>query len=892
MDSDLYKYLGEEGLVLTVNNRLARQMRENFDQKRVREGARAWLRPQVFSLLAWCEGQLHSLRQGYEILSKAQSLSLWEKIIESDQDRRTLLHLHQSARRAHQAHQLLIRYDADFTTEQAALDHQAFLRWRSRWRHEAGQNGWVDAAAVVRLFVAALKQKQCPAPGQVILAGFDQLAPDVTLLIEVLGRFDCDVNLWSPSPHSVINLTLFDAADPRIEVGCCARWVRNIRQSEPLARIGVVVPRLEDYRGFFETDFQDELDPGGVLEGEEIHHAFNISLARSVGVEGPVRAALRLLQVGSRLTTDDFGWLLRSPYVGRFRRDFAIRARLDRALRESGVPEWTLTSLQRFASRFFRKGERKALDLHVVLDSLLTKSRSRRSLLPGDWAESFLKDLQEVGWPGDRGLSSREYQAAEAFQDLLADLAGLDRVSRPMTRREAVSILARLAADTEFQPESLGGEVQVLGLLESGGLSFDYLWVLGLHDGALPHPPRPNPFIPLAVQRRAGMERADAVREKLFAEQAASRLFHCAPEVVLSWPRQAEGIVQRPSPLLPTLPPGSPALADAANPAAVIHNAGLPLEKVVDSQAPALNLKKAFTGGTGILKDQALCPFRAFAHYRLHARRLERPEIGIDNLSRGSLVHYALEFFWKEVATQSTLQNMSFEELESAVGRAVDSALDRFNREKRRDLSKPQRTLETKRLARLLSFWLRLEAQRSPFTVHSLEKSLQVAVGRLPIRTRVDRIDLLGDGSLAILDYKTGRCDISQWFDERLTEPQLPVYCLSRAPGRIEAVLLAQVRSRAKECGFRGVTRSDEAWPGLAEGNTGKIFETQGWQDFDDLLRHWQEALERLGNAFVDGDATVDPVSQDAACRFCDLTSLCRIHERGAALYTPEQGDG
>ena len=888
MDADLYSHLCKGGLVLTVNNRLARQLREDYDQRRADEKAGVWLRPQVFSLAAWSESRIRSLREDPEILSQAQSLRIWVEIIEADQARHALLQLHQTARRAFQAHQLLVRYGVNFDAEEAGPDSRAFLRWRSRWQRQAARRNWTDAAVLIRRVAGALAEKRCAAPGRVLLAGFDHMVPDVALLVDVLRGLHCEVHEWNPAPANAGKRSSFAAADPRAEVCHCARWVRRIRESEPQARIGIVVPRLEDYRRHFATVFQDELDPAGVLQGVETHTAFNISLAGSVGDEGPVRAALRLLQTGRRLTTDDFGWLLRSPYIGRHRRDASRRARLDKALRESGVPEWTLAALRRFAVRFSGDQEKQPFDAQSILAMLAARDRSRSSQLPGDWAESFVKDLREMGWPGDRGLSSREYQAAESWHRLLADLASLDRVSQPMQRREAVAALTRLAADTEFQPESQGGEIQVLGLLEAGGMSFDHLWVAGLHDGALPQPPQPNPFIPLAVQQRAGMERADAVRERLFAERVANRLFHAAPEVVLSWPRLVDGIVQRPSPLLPGLDADGMVLADPASPATAIHSAGRRLETLADCRAPALNLKKTFAGGTGLLKDQALCPFRAFAHYRLHARRLESPEIGLDNLCRGSLVHYALEFFWKKVETQSALRTLSRDERENAVRQAVASSLDRFEREKRRDLPAGQKAIERRRLTGLLTSWLEFEAERPPFVVQSLEKSLKVAVGRLTIRTRVDRIDLLEDGSLAILDYKTGRCDPAQWFDERLTEPQLPVYCLSGPSDRIGAVMFAQVRSRLRECGFRGVTRSDEPWPGQGGGTTGKVLEAHGWQSFDAIIDHWRAALERLGNAFAAGDAEVDPVSPEAACRYCDLAPLCRIHEAGTTLHLPE----
>ena len=62
----------------------------------------------------------------------------------------------------------------------------------------------------------------------------------------------------------------------------------------------------------------------------------------------------------------------------------------------------------------------------------------------------------------------------------------------------------RLAAQTLFQPEAPDVPIQVLGVLESAGLEFDHLWVMGLTDEAWPIPARPNPFIPVALQRAAG----------------------------------------------------------------------------------------------------------------------------------------------------------------------------------------------------------------------------------------------------------------------------------------------------------------------------------------------------------------------------------------------------
>jgi probable DNA repair protein len=420
----------------------------------------------------------------------------------------------------------------------------------------------------------------------------------------------------------------------------------------------------------------------------------------------------------------------------------------------------------------------------------------------------------------------------------------------------------------------------VLGELESSGMTFDHLWILGLSDKALPRMPAPNPFIPLPVQRRHGMQRAFAEREFRFAEQIARRLLDASPDVVVSWPQMDAGMQQRPSPLIADIPAGQPGFADSSAPDRVIWAGRPELDRLTDSLGPPLSSRKAFSGGTGIIKDQALCPFRAFAHHRLRAEGLDLPEIGIDSMARGTLAHTVLELFWNEVGGQTALLALDEADLRAKIQVAVDSALERLERERRHDLPARQRQIEAGRLVTITRQWLNIEARRGAFQVTDAEKNHRIEVGKLTIRTRIDRIDELADGSAAIIDYKTGRPDPTQWLDERVTEPQLPLYCLGLEHNSVGAVMFAEVRSRGFECGFRGLARETEAWPGAKSRKLDALFIEKGWESLDDVLSHWDKVLPALGDDFARGEAAVDPVGYELACRYCDLTGLCRVLER------------
>src|SRR6185503_5842029 len=171
---------------------------------------------------------------------------------------------------------------------------------------------------------------------------------------------------------------------------------------------------------------------------------------------------------------------------------------------------------------------------------------------------------------------------------------------------------------TLFQPESLDAPIQVLGVLESAGLRFDCLWVSGLTDEAWPLTARPNPFIP-----QASAEASAALDARLTGEWKRA-----AGEVVFSWPAKDKDKDLAPSPLIvdieeqPIAVPDYPRFRD-------LLFASRKMESFDDRKAPPVSPGKV-RGGTRVLADQAACPFRAFAKWRLSAEALEEPESGLD----------------------------------------------------------------------------------------------------------------------------------------------------------------------------------------------------------------------------------------------------------------------
>ena len=64
--------------------------------------------------------------------------------------------------------------------------------------------------------------------------------------------------------------------------------------------------------------------------------------------------------------------------------------------------------------------------------------------------------------------------------------------------------------------------------------------------------------------------------------------------------------------------------------------------------------------------------------------------------------------------------------------------------------------LEEKRLVRLVTEWLEYERTRVPFTVDATEEDANPTIAGLTLKLRLDRLDRLNDGSLLVIDYKSG----------------------------------------------------------------------------------------------------------------------------------------
>ena len=867
--------------LITATTRLSRELQREYAREQVAAGLSTWPTAHILPFQAWLaelwDRSVYSGEVGgtLRLLRPSEERAIWEDIIRADGES-PLLEVPATAAAALRAWGLLCEWGLPWDAPEwnDSTDSKVFYRWAREFRRRSRENGWLSNAELPVFIADRIAEGAIPVPEQVEIVGFLELTPVQKRLFDTLTsrRTEIKQRVVSQAPGNAVRIGLVDTDR---EIRAAAEWSRRILEadteaSSPEFRIGIAVANLEQCRGRVERIFSEAFHPTSHLRPDrDTHRLFNISLGLPLG-EYPIIAAAFLV-LASRphgIPVETLGRLLRSPFLRGAASEWTSRALLDAALRSLREPEVSLQDVLALAGR-------ADVPYHCpeLQSQLIAWRKFRQELtphqMPSDWAASFSGLLEAMGWPGAGPLDSVQFQTIKKWHELLSDFAGLDSVLGSIGLEAAVGRLYRLTSTGQFQPESDPAPVQILGLLETSGLVFDRLWIMGMHDAAWPPPPSPDAFLPFRLQRKFDLPRSSPERELEFAHTLTARLVASATSVVVSYPQREDDSDLRVSPLFQTLPEVEAEELGLLGSDRYVHalRESRRCEVVEDHNGPGLAEASA-GGGTSLFKLQAMCPFKAFAELRLGATELDEAETGLSALDRGLLIHRVLQRIWDVLGSHAGLLSTGDEQLADIVRRTVAAELYAFGRRRRALRRERFREIEQKRVERVIAEWLQLERERQPFTVIQQEARRRVTVGGIDLSIRADRMDRLENGDFVVLDYKTGECSASDWFGSRPNDPQLPIYAVT-AEAPVAGVFYGQLKTG--KVAFRGMMDSEGLVPGVKP--------SRDAVSIDQKIDGWQDVLDQLGDDFREGRAAVDPKDRRKSCQYCALPTLCRINE-------------
>ena len=814
------------------------------------------------------------------LLSDARAHALWRKLIA--QTRGPILSLHASARLAQDAWQTSQEYRIPLSkTAFRGPECETFLSWASLYKEDCRRGGWIDAAGLPDALMSAFGEIRDVLPQRLVAYGFEDLTPQTREFLGALEKRGVAVEtVGIEADVSKDSVRTVGAPDVATELELAARWARRLLKEDETQRIGVVVPRLREMQSSVEAVFATVLHPEEFLSAAPARdRVFEIAAGQPLDGYALVRHALVALRfVFAETPITDVVVLLRSPYLDETE-TAAERARFDVLLRKYGRAQYSATSLidnpgssrivvpNRIARRIRKMGDLRRSDKSV--------------LKPSEAAELFHKTLEAANWPA-RELNSDEYQLREKWEDVLAEFASLDAFVPAQSAAALVDELSRMMT-AAFRPENSGAPVQIMDEDESAGLAFDHLWVCSISDD-WPRHPRANPYLPLSLQRDAGVPDLTPEQQLASAEKTIARFSASANEVVVSWAEHEKDRDLRPSRLIESFAAGDVDKLCGAPTTNVIamQRAASAMEVVDDQRAPAADLEKLPHRGTELLKYQAHCPFRAFAQLRLGAQKLESPELGLDRRVRGNLVETALQEFWTKVRNSDNLTGGLLQaDIEAAISDAVEKAFAKCAPQTEGVWDTRLRELEQRRLRWLLERWLEFERDRTGFEVLDHQKEINAEIGPLTIHGYIDRIDRVRGQGFVVIDYKSGRTppSLADWRSDRPEEPQVPIYAVHVSKEHeLSGAGLAHVSSVDQS--FRGCA-TDRQILLLKQDYLKRYF---NGRTVAEQVGAWESTLKSLATGFAAGEAAVDPKHPPTGtgkntCERCHVHALCRVAE-------------
>ena len=857
----------EEAVTLVAaSSRLARELRYAFDYEQVRASKRVWERPQIQSYSQWLLNSYRQLGYGDPRLA-LRSVVSHETFMLLAQQQAPNEEVEMHARAIVDAWQLVWDANlwADFQDIRSTENGQLCDDWFRRIKRCLDSERLITVAEIPELLLRAVEREDWR-PQRILVYGFNEsnvAQRNLFNALDAIGLCSKASSVQVAEKNTAHHLKGFETASE--EFGTLALWTREkLAKYGANATIGVVVNGLANsftaIKRSFESVYPEisdvtrlvSIESGQPLVQNRVYLDF-IHLMK--WTRGPLDHTL-LLQ------------LAKSPYFP----SLNLYRKPKRWFSEQ-------ITIRQYRNRMPRS-ERISLD-HVIK---IAPRDSNRPLPFAEVAETMLELLRTCGYtkrPEDP-FAYIDVNAKDVLSELVLSLAQAATIRPRISWSRFIDLVEILASDRTIQVSRSDAPIQVMGRESSTLLQFDALWVTGVSDVDWPAVPRPNPFVPRLMQKRANLRGVSHDQMLEDARVLTKHWRNCSDEVVFSYVSQIDKVEAQPSNLfadlvIPNEEASSPShsrLVDSSD--LILHGHPWSTYSITDaireyqqSNGSRINAEDV-RASTRLLRNQAQCAFKGWAVHRAGLEEIDAPISRFPNAAqRGSLFHYVVAEILSHAKTQAQLANLD----EATYLNAIDKVLSTSDESK----NLPARFLkhEKARIRRWIDEWVTIQInRREPFEVLEIEKEVNVEIEGLTFKGYIDRIDSTESMRHLIIDHKTGSSYTpKRWDPEFLSDTQMPLY--ATAEDGCDGLAYLSI--------FRVVDGLGSRWQGIGqsagEDGNGELSENLGnFESFASLKDAWRDRLSEIVTDHLAGKADVDPVEPDV-CEYCHLTNLCRIYE-------------
>ena len=836
-------------------------------------GATVFRTPRVFAIDIWIRDmwELASNRAlapfcNLQLIDAVAEHFIWLGIIERSLSELPLLNPDQTARAVGQSYRSLKQWlssgdgHRELAGATAIPDVAAFSNWVEQYRQYGEENQLINLVDCTQILLAALDRPAFNLVGEAVyLVNFYQPPPLYQQLFASLDAVAAVQVLQTSEAAPALVRHRFEFPDQATEILRCVEWARTLSRADSAAHIGIISNRDETQLKQLQRILKRELLANPVPIRANDGNPFNSSQADLKLIDaGIIHDAFALLNLGRGIQdSDDICRILRSPFTDGAEEEKEARIQMESFMRRNFGNRCQLSEFSRLLNSQSRDYYCPVLGAGFA--GLARRARSLKGLASSAfWVGQIAALLADFGWQ-QTARGKLELEILDQWQEALELFANasvaVGKISFATALSRMQTLCAQQAQRLKFDPRC---QVSVYSVTEAAS---------------------PSPYLPYDLQKQAAMPGSHSEVQFELARASFAVLCNsvsqslCASHHCLDAEQQLS-----PSSFIADFP-----LADAAlhrrEHGATDGKPGIEATlSIEDLPGLALRSDEQIRGGSSLISNQSSCPFRAFAVHRLAAVAGAQFEAGLNSRARGTGIHVALENLFAGIQSRSDLVALSPAERRRRASAATAVAMETLGAKYPLVMTPKFAEIESERINTLLLRFMELESERKDFTVIAREESLQWNFEGLALNLKIDRIDSLGDDTLALIDYKTGKTAIrhQSWLEQRPEDLQLPFYHVAASHVHTEAVSAVTVAHlHIENVSYSGLIAADNFHRQLSPGGSVNVDDP----DWDELSRTWREKVEAIAREFIAGQANVSPVNGRSTCRYCELESLCRIQE-------------
>lgn len=524
----------------------------------------------------------------------------------------------------------------------------------------------------------------------------------------------------------------------------------------------------------------------------------------------------------------------------------------------------------------------KGMDIEVAYDELKEVLRQLHEIFFLNWDKldnffdfsSYLEKFVAIlvnkslirNYPLNLKMAERIYSIIEEMK-----FASFNREHFP--KEDIFKIFQSMLENTmiSFSGSPLKG-LQVLGLMETRSLNFDNVIITDVNETALPNLKVYEPLIPREVMIGLGLNRLE--KEEQIQRGQFKRLTSNAKNVYLIYAQDAENEKSRfIEEIIWERQKREQALGGLTVPKVSFQVKVLPKRLKIKKDRSITDFLNGFTYSASSINTYLACPLRFYYQYVLGLKKKESLLDETEAVDIGRFLHSLLEESFSRFIFKKPLINNNFRKEFFAV-------LDKRFSEVFENKMKADAFMLKEILIFRMERFLDAEKEREVSRILALERKLNTRIESqgysFKFEAVIDRIDELTDGSILILDYKSGAADNLPSKDAHKIE----------SLGFSREVLKKSIKSFQLPLYlyFLGV---DERYKN-AKTNAGlyslkdlelKVIlkKEEEFADKDELMRVYLKALESLLGDILEPDIPFMADEEDSRyCLSCPFFYLCR----------------